>query len=67
MIDYLEKINSSLDSYKKIKKVVFVKNEWTPENDLTTPTLKIKRAKIDEEFSKNYDSWYNSEEIIIWE
>ena len=42
-------------------------NEWTPENDLTTPTLKIKRAKIDEEFSKNYDSWYNSEEIIIWE
>jgi long-subunit acyl-CoA synthetase (AMP-forming) len=67
MIDYLEKINSSLDSYKKIKKVVFVKNEWTPENNLTTPTLKIKRAKIDEEFSKNYDSWYNSDEIIIWE
>jgi long-subunit acyl-CoA synthetase (AMP-forming) len=63
----LEKINSSMDSYKKIKKVVFLKDEWTPENDLTTPTLKIKRAKIDEEFAKNYESWYNNDNVIIWQ
>ncbi|MDC3077508.1 AMP-binding protein [Flavobacteriales bacterium] len=67
MINFLEKINSSMDSYKKIKKVVFLKDEWTPENDLTTPTLKIKRAKIDEEFAKNYKSWYNNDNVIIWQ
>jgi long-chain acyl-CoA synthetase len=67
MNEYLEKINSALESYKKIKKVVFVKDEWTPENNLTTPTLKIKRAKIDEEFAKNYESWYNSDNLIIWQ
>ena len=67
MNKFLEKINSSMDSYKKIKKVVFLKDEWTPENDLTTPTLKIKRAKIDEEFSKNYNAWYNSDNVIIWQ
>ena len=67
MNNFLEKINSSMDSYKKIKKVVFLKDEWTPENDLTTPTLKIKRAKIDEEFAKNYESWYNNDNVIIWQ
>ena len=67
MNNLLEKINSSMDSYKKIKKVVFLKDEWTPENDLTTPTLKIKRAKIDEEFAKNYESWYNNDNVIIWQ
>ena len=67
MNNFLERINSSMDSYKKIKKVVFLKDEWTPENDLTTPTLKIKRAKIDEEFAKNYESWYNNENVIIWQ
>ena len=67
MDSFLEKVNSTLDGYKKIKKVVFVRDEWTPDNNLTTPTLKIKRAKIDEEFSKNYESWYNSSETIIWQ
>lgn len=67
MNKFLEKINSSMDSYMKIKKVVFLKDDWTPENNLTTPTLKIKRAKIDEEFSKNYNSWYNSDNVIIWQ
>ena len=67
MYNFLEKINSSMDSYMKIKKVVFLKDEWTPENDLTTPTLKIKRAKIDEEFAKNYESWYNNDNVIIWQ
>ncbi len=67
MNKFLEKINSSMDSYKKIKKVVFLREEWTPENNLTTPTLKIKRAKIDEEFAKNYESWFNSDNVIIWQ
>ena len=67
MNNFLEKINSSMDSYMKIKKVVFLKDEWTPENDLTTPTLKIKRAKIDEAFAKNYESWYNDDNVIIWQ
>ena len=67
MKEFLNKVNSGMDNYKKIEKVVFVKNEWTPENNLTTPTLKIKRAKIDERFSEDYENWYKREEIILWE
>ena len=64
---FLEKVNSDLDNYKKIKKIVFVKDEWSPENGLTTPTLKIKRAKVDEVFSGKYENWYKSKKNILWE
>ena len=67
MEEFLNKVNSGMDNYKKIEKVVFVKDEWTPDNNLTTPTLKIKRAKIDERFSEDYENWYKREESILWE
>ena len=56
-----------MDNYKRIEKIVFVKEEWTPDNNLTTPTLKIKRAKIDERFSDNYESWFKEKEKVLWE
>ena len=63
----LEKVNSSLDNYKKMSKVVFVKEDWLPENGMTTPTLKIKRSKIDEKFSDQYNNWLKIKEDVIWE
>ena len=63
----LDDVNSKLDNYKKISKIVLVKEDWVPENGMTTPTLKIKRAKIDEKFSSMYDGWEKSEMKVIWE
>ena len=63
----LEKVNSSLDNYKKMSKIIFVKEDWLPENGMTTPTLKIKRAKIDEKFSDQYVEWEKNNESVIWE
>tara|TARA_B100000989_G_scaffold146383_1_gene109134 strand:+ start:16 stop:1689 length:1674 start_codon:yes stop_codon:yes gene_type:complete len=65
--EILEKVNKDLDGYKKIKKIIFVKDEWTPENGLVTPTLKIKRSKIDEKFSLKYNNWEKSDESVVWE
>ena len=42
----LEDVNIKLDNYKKVSKIILVKEDWLPENGMTTPTLKIKRAKI---------------------
>ena len=63
----LEKVNSGLDNYKKMSKIIFVKEDWLPENGMTTPTLKIKRAKIDEKFSDQYVEWEKNNESVIWE
>ena len=66
-LEILNKVNSNLDNYKKMSKVVFVKEDWLPENGMTTPTLKIKRSKIDEKFSNQYNNWLKSSEDVIWE
>ena len=63
----LEEVNEKLDNYKKISKIILVKEDWVPENGMTTPTLKIKRAKIDEKFSDKYGEWEKSEKTVIWE
>ena len=63
----LNEVNNDLDNYKKISKIIFVKEDWTPDNEMTTPTLKIKRAKVDEKFSLKYNNWEKSAESIIWE
>ena len=60
-------VNEKLDNYKKISKIILVREDWIPENGMTTPTLKIKRAKIDEKFSPMYNDWEKSEKTIIWE
>ena len=63
----LENVNIKLDNYKKVSKIILVKEDWLPENGMTTPTLKIKRAKIDEKFSNNYSEWEKNEKSVIWE
>ena len=46
----LEKINKKLSKIEKIKKFIIIKEQFTIENGLMTPTLKLKRYKI----IKNY-------------
>ena len=63
----MSKPTAAITRPNRIEKIVFVKEEWTPDNNLTTPTLKIKRAKIDERFSDNYESWFKEKEKVLWE
>ena len=63
----LNDVNHELDNHKKISKIILVKDDWTPENEMTTPTLKIKRAKIDEKFSIFYKDWEKRDNDVIWE
>ena len=63
----LEEINKQIEKHEKIKKVIIVKNQWTTENGVLTPTMKIKRNEIDKIYESNYIEWYESSENIIWE
>ena len=44
-------VNKKLEKHQKIDHIIVLKEEWTVENDLLTPTLKIKRADIEKKFS----------------
>ena len=61
----LEKVNKNLDSHEKINNIVVVQDQWTVENKLLTPTMKIKRKEIENLYKENYNDWYVKDKVLI--
>ncbi|MEE2953942.1 MAG: AMP-binding protein [Bacteroidota bacterium] len=61
----LDIINSKLDKHEKLNKIVVLNEDWTVENKLLTPTMKIKRNVIEKKFKKFYQEWYHQELPVI--
>lgn len=49
----LHRVNAQLESYEKVRHILVVKSHWSQENNMVTPTLKIKRRQI-EQFYKAF-------------
>ena len=62
----LKNVNSKLDEHEALQFIAVVNEEWLPENGLVTPTNKIKRTKIEEQYAPLMDEWYNSKKQVIW-
>jgi long-subunit acyl-CoA synthetase (AMP-forming) len=63
----MHEVNKILDKHEKMKKVIVVSEEWTVDNNLLTPTLKVKRNVLEKQKQDRYTSWYSSEGIVVWE
>ena len=55
---YLENLNKSLSLVEKVKKFKLIKDEFTIENGMLTPTLKLKRKKILEKYKHDLEKLY---------
>jgi long-chain acyl-CoA synthetase len=54
----IEKINKNLSKIEKIKKFIIIKEQFTIENGMMTPTLKLKRYKIIKKYQLELDKLY---------
>ena len=54
----IENINKSLTLIEKIKKFVLIHNEFTIENGMLTPTLKLKRKEIIKNYKQQLENLY---------
>ena len=54
----IEKINRNLTKIEKIKKYFTTRKQFTIENGMLTPTLKLKRYKIIEKYKKEFEKLY---------
>ena len=61
----LDEVNQQLESHQHLDAIIVVKDSWSIENNLLTPTLKIKRAEIE----KRYQVYLTNEDIesVCWE
>ena len=54
----VEEINKELSVIEKIKNIIVVKEKFSIENRMLTPTLKLKRFKIIEKYKKQLENLY---------
>jgi long-chain acyl-CoA synthetase len=59
--DVLEKVNANRPSYETIKRVGLLPHDFTIDAGELTPTLKVKRGKIEEKYSALIDTLYDAE------
>ena len=56
----LERVNSQLNSIERVRRFILSSQELTIENEMMTPTLKIRRHKVREKFSAQLEALYGS-------
>ncbi|MDC0150726.1 long-chain fatty acid--CoA ligase [Candidatus Pelagibacter sp.] len=55
---YIENLNKTLSLVEKVKKFKLIEEEFTIENGMLTPTLKLKRKKILEKYKNDLEKLY---------
>ena len=54
----IEKINKKLTLSEKIKKIQLIDENFSIENGLMTPTMKVKRKKVTEKYKDQLEKLY---------
>lgn len=67
LIASVNDVNATLEKHEKIEKVIIMKEDWTVDNGLTTPTLKVKRNAIEKIHQQFYKEWFESDDKVIFE
>ena len=66
LAEHLKHINATLDAHEQLDCLVITAESWTVDNDLITPTFKVKRNKIEDMFAKNYERWVSQRKSVVW-
>ncbi|MDX1597960.1 MAG: AMP-binding protein [Marinobacter sp.] len=63
----LDAVNALCEGHEKLAFVVVVKEPWTMENGMLTPTMKIKRNVIENYYNQKMDEWFGQRAKVVWE
>ena len=66
MASILKRVNDKVADYEQLKMIVVAKEPWSIENGQLTPTLKIKRNKIEAAVESNVEGWYGKKGAVVW-
>ncbi len=63
---HLAALNAKLEPHERLDCVAVVTTAWTPENGFVTPTLKVKRMRIEEAYASQYSGWIGQKTPVVW-
>jgi long-chain acyl-CoA synthetase len=66
LAEHLGAINATLDPHEQLNCLVVATTAWTVDNDLITPTFKVKRNRIDDTYASHYERWEGLGQKVIW-
>jgi long-chain acyl-CoA synthetase len=66
LASHLKTINATLDPHEQLQCLIVVTTAWTVDNDVITPTFKVKRNRIEELYAQNYERWETLGKKVIW-
>ncbi len=62
----LDRINAQVADYEQLRMIVVAREPWSIENGLLTPTMKIKRARIEGAVAERVETWYAASGKVLW-
>jgi long-chain acyl-CoA synthetase len=67
LIADMEAVNANLEPHEAIAKIVVVKEPWTIDNGLMTPTMKVKRPQVEQRYCDLIRKEGETRSKVAWE
>ena len=67
LIADMETVNTTLEDHEKIAKAIVVKDLWTIDNGIMTPTMKVKRNEVEKRYTTIIAANDGTKTKVVWE
>jgi long-chain acyl-CoA synthetase len=62
----LEEVNRELAPHERLRMIVVANEPWSIENGFLTPTMKIRRNRIEAAVTHAVETWYSTSSTVQW-
>ena len=63
----MEAVNKTLEDHEAIAKAIIVKDAWTIDNGIMTPTMKVKRNEVEKRYASILSTNDGTKVKVVWE
>jgi long-chain acyl-CoA synthetase len=63
---HLEAVNAQLDPHQRLALLIVSAEPWTVESGLVTPTMKVRRPRIEALYGPRLEAWAASGQRVVW-
>jgi len=66
MAELLDTVNAQVADYQRLQMIVIAQEPWSIDNGCLTPTMKVKRNRIEAIAAPQLEQWYRNKQKVLW-